>query len=77
MADNHRRRGGYPPNTQILLWEKMKFPGREVVTSSPGADAIQPPILGSFVQNTPGHNIGIGCLTPCKIIVLGAKTIPQ
>ena len=30
---------------------------------------------GSFAQHTPRHDIG--CLTPCKIIIMPDKAIPQ
>ena len=50
-------------------------PRREVVRSSAGAYAIYPPFLGSFAYDTPGY--GTGCPTPCKIIILGEKMIPQ
>ena len=52
-----------------------KSPRREVVRSSAGASGVYPPFLGSFAQHTPRHDIG--CPTPCKIIILPNKTIPQ
>ena len=52
-----------------------KSPRREVVRSSAGVYAIYPPFLGSFAYDTPGY--GTGCPTPCKIIILGEKMIPQ
>ena len=53
-----------------------KSPQREVVRSSPGAGTIFPfKGGGSFAQHTPKHEIG--CLTPCKIIILGDKIIPD
>ena len=48
---------------------------KRVVRSSAGAYAIYPPFLGSFAYNTPKY--GTGCPTPCKIIILGEKMIPQ
>ena len=54
---------------------KLESPRREVVRSSAGASGVYPPFLGSFAQHTPRHDIG--CPTPCKIIILPNKTIPQ
>ena len=48
---------------------------KRVVRSSAGAYAIYPPFLGSFAYNTPRY--GTGCPTPCKIIILGERMIPQ
>ena len=52
-----------------------KITSKRVVRSSAGAYAIYPPFLGSFAYNTPRY--GTGCPTPCKIIILGEKMIPQ
>ena len=47
---------------------RMKSPRRDVTRSSLGTDNTPPPFLGSFASHTPRHHIG--CLTPCKVIIL-------
>ena len=60
---------------QLLRNWALKITSKRVVRSSAGAYAIYPPFLGSFAYNTPRY--GTGCPTPCKIIILGEKMIPQ
>ena len=48
---------------------------KRVVRSSAGPYAIYPPFWGSFAYDTPRY--GTGCPTPCKIMILGEKMIPQ
>ena len=55
--------------------EEQEITSKRVVRSSAGAYAIYPPFLGSFAYDTPRY--GTGCPTPCKIIILGEKMIPQ
>ena len=56
-------------------WFRGQITSKRVVRSSAGAYAIYPPFLGSFAYHTPRY--GTGCPTPCKIIILGEKMIPQ
>ena len=65
-----------PPDSQKCFcfhWEQIT--SKRVVRSSAGAYAIYPLFLGSFAYDTPRY--GTRCPTPCKIIILGEKMIPQ
>ena len=78
-----------PPPLPLVVPHPLSFPGggggpslgqpkitsKRVVRSSAGAYAIYPTFLGSFAYDTPRY--GTGCPTPCKIIILREKMIPQ
>ena len=53
----------------------IKSPRRGLLDQAQVRTPYTPPFLGSFAYNTPRY--GTGCPTPCKIIILGEKMIPQ
>ena len=75
-ADNRRRTTPPPPPSLYgprFIEQTMKSPRRGLLDQ--GAHVVCPPFWGSFAEHTPTS--GIGCLTPCKIIILGHKALPQ
>ena len=52
-----------------------KSPRRGLLDQAQVRTPFTPPFWGSFAYDTPMY--GTGCPTPCKIIILGEKMIPQ
>ena len=79
--------GGFCDDGQeSMKWKKLwrdvepnrhleKSPRRGLLDQAQVRTPYTPPFLGSFAYNTPRY--GTGCPTPCKIIILGEKMIPQ
>ena len=67
LKNHHFGRQNYPPMNH--LEERLD----QAHAQTPYTPSV--PFWGLFAQHTPRHDIG--CLTPCKIIILRDKMIPK